>query len=79
MHQQRFHFPFIVVQTPDTKDNILDIVYSDLEKKTKLSFATKQEFEVMADVDLLIEHKKLQELRTAAESPNDQENDQYYE
>lgn len=49
------------MQTRDTQGNIVDILYQDTEKKTKLSIAVREHFEIMADVNILIEDMQLEE------------------
>ena len=54
-HEQRIKLPFCILQTQDTDSNVIDILYNDTKKKSKLTIATKLDFEIKGDVDLFAE------------------------
>ena len=50
---EKIHFPLLVVKTPKTKDNRVNICYTDQKNGVVMSF--KKNFSVMGDMDLLFQ------------------------
>ena len=62
--------PFCIVLTQDTKGNVIDAMYDDPDKKDKLMIATKKQFEIVGDVNLLIEDNASHDLQATACNSN---------
>lgn len=67
---EKFYMPFCIVLTQDTKGNVIDAMYDDPDKKDKLMIATKKQFEIVGDVNLLIEDSASHDLQATACNSN---------
>ena len=68
MLEKKFKLPFQVFMTRDVKGNVIDVNYTNVMSKTKLSIDTTHEFSLIADVDLLIDDDRMEKQQIASSS-----------